>query len=322
MALPFYVLIKGNFVIVNAFWQNKHDWLYSPDGDSIRFIPDNLNHFRALYNVHNFIFPEKDVDHDGVQDRDGSVQLRFEGVDTPELHFEGHAQPLGVEARDALLQWMGFTNVKYDADPKYADRVIASTPAMIPGAILTMGIEKNGRVVSYVLLQNDVDALGANDGAYVHVDDVLLAKTLNWRLLEEGMAYYTLYTSTPYDHRVSLHNLASVAHGSNPPKGVWAVDKTSGFTLKDHSSIGPGGSLVLPKLFRRCTSYLNTVGKERFRGSLLEWICMNQYRPAEENDRVVISDKDEVVLSNLIEQCQDSIKFKSHPLDLMFVEKT
>jgi len=32
------------------------------------------------------------------------VQLRLEGIDTPETHYGPHAQPLGDRARDWLLE--------------------------------------------------------------------------------------------------------------------------------------------------------------------------------------------------------------------------
>ena len=37
----------------------------------------------------------------------GSVQLRLEGIDAPELHYGTTSQPRGATARDALLTWLG-----------------------------------------------------------------------------------------------------------------------------------------------------------------------------------------------------------------------
>ena len=41
------------------------------------------------------------------------MRLRLEGVDAPELHYGTAAQPLGREARDQLLAWLGFTELEY-----------------------------------------------------------------------------------------------------------------------------------------------------------------------------------------------------------------
>src|SRR5947207_4986817 len=92
MASPSYLVMKGDFVIVGK----------EPDGDSVRFIAHNRSLYRQLHRAYR-IKPS----------RDGSVQLRFEGVDTPELHYGSAAQPLGAEARDQLLNWIGFQNIEY-----------------------------------------------------------------------------------------------------------------------------------------------------------------------------------------------------------------
>ncbi|HLL41198.1 MAG TPA: hypothetical protein VK359_07800 [Rubrobacteraceae bacterium] len=97
----------------------------------------------------------------------------------------------------------------------------------------------------------DEDAGGLRDGEPTRVDEELLAKTLNFRLLDEGMAYYTVYTSTPVIHRRYLRGVAAKAREAD--RGIWAADTTASFALDDQDSIGPDGQLILPKLFRRCT---------------------------------------------------------------------
>jgi endonuclease YncB( thermonuclease family) len=79
MTAPYYLLIPGSFVIVG----------YEPDGDSIRFIADDPSDYQFLHR-HYRIKPSP---------RDGSVQLRLEGVDATELHYGSAAQPLGAQAR-------------------------------------------------------------------------------------------------------------------------------------------------------------------------------------------------------------------------------
>ena len=76
---------------------------YSPDGDSIRFIP---THAKSLASLARSSLLRPDVHH--------SVQLRLEGADAPELHYQGVAQPLALAARDTLLRWLGFTHLRWD----------------------------------------------------------------------------------------------------------------------------------------------------------------------------------------------------------------
>jgi len=224
MASPSYLVIKGNFVVVGK----------EPDGDSVRFIADNLDLYRHLQRAYR-IKPS----------RDNSVQLRFESVDATELHYGSAAQPLGAEARDTLLSWMGFSHIVYLND--HSTMVKSADPASIPGAILTRAAEANGRPVSYIVLDQQASQL--EEGTWVNVGEDLLKETINSRLLTSGMAYYTVYTSTPLVHRQLLREAAAAA--CKAELGVWQSDVTSDFVLEDQSSIGPKGQVILPKLFPR-----------------------------------------------------------------------
>ena len=293
MTSPYYYLIKGNFVIKG----------YEPDGDSVRFIADDLDLYQHLYR-HYRIKPSK---------RDGSVQLRFEGVDATELHYGSAAQPLGKEASDNLLSWMGFENIEYKSDR--STMVESANPDFIRGAILSQAAEANGRPVSYILLDADIP----KGGDWIKVDVNLLKKTLNFRLLDTGMAYYTVYTSMPNKHRQFFREVAMSAR--NHKKGVWDIDTTSEFKLDDQESIGPGGQCILPKLFRRCTDYLKDVEKG-FKGNLADWlIWISESKSRNENDIVLINNSFEVPLSELLDQRNSTIAFKADVLDIAFVEK-
>lgn len=293
MSSPYYIVMKGSFVLKG----------YEPDGDSVRFIADNLGLYHNLHGSYR-IKPSK---------RDNSVQLRFEAVDAPELHYGKDAQPLGDESRDQLLSWMGFENIKYSP---HSTTVQSSDPDTVRGAILSKAAEANGRPVSYILLEKDADRL--KDGDWVKVDDSLLKKTINYRLLDEGMAYYTVYTSTPFDHRQTLSKVTSQALKAK--KGVWKLDMTSDFVLDDQNSIGPKGQLILPKLFRRCTDYFKDVDKG-FNGNLADWLIWRSTGSRNENDEVVINNSIKLKLSDLIDQRNNKIVFKADLLDIMFVEK-
>lgn len=165
----------------------------------------------------------------------------------------------------------------------------------------------------------DEDASDLRDGEPTRVDEELLAKTLNFRLLDRGMAYYTVYTSTPVIHRRYLRGVAEEAREAD--RGIWAADTTASFMLDDQGSIGPDGQLILPKLFRRCTDYLKAV-EAGFLGNLEDWMLDISSTPSRnENDRVLINGSIEVNLTDLIEQRNSQIAFQADPLDVVFVEK-
>src|SRR5690348_6845906 len=93
MSAPYLLTIHGRLVIVG----------YQPDGDSVRFIaskPDLFAELKRGYKIRK-------------SPRDGSVQLRLEGIDAPELHYGNAAQPQGDTARDWLLDQLGFTGAEY-----------------------------------------------------------------------------------------------------------------------------------------------------------------------------------------------------------------
>ena len=293
MTAPFYLAIGGRLVIVGK----------EPDGDSVRFVATNPGLYTQLKNAHR-IRPSAD----------GSVQLRFEGVDAPEVHYGKAAQPLGNEARDRLLTWIGFTDIVYA--PPGLTRVTSATPDGVDALILTQAAEVNGRPVAYLLLagQGQLPA----DGTWASVDRPLLDQTLNARLLVDGQAYPTVYTSTPVSHRAHLRTLAIEARDAG--RGLWTEDSTPEFVLEDQASIGPAGQLILPKLFRRATDYLKATATG-FQGNLVDWLLAVSTSPTRnENDRVLVCGM-ELHLSDLLVQANRRISFQPDLVDVVFVEK-
>ena len=291
-SLPAFYFIRGSFVIIGK----------QPDGDSVRFIADNPDLFSKLQNNHRIRLS-----------KDSSVQLRFEAIDAPELHYLGQAQPLGGESRDALLKLMGFGRLGFGFN---GATITASTPETVRGAILSNAVEVNGRPISYVLLASD--AKGFADGAQVKVSDAILQKTLNTRQLENGMAYLTVYSSTPEAHIRFLHDIAAKARTAK--LGVWARDSSTSFKLENKDSVNERGVLILPKLFRRCISYLNAKTKDASLGSITDWMRATQITGVPEDDLVRIKGQT-VRLSSLLHVSGSQVKFASDTLEIVFVEK-
>jgi hypothetical protein len=277
--VPSLLCLRGDLVVEGK----------SPDGDSIRFRPLQPALIRGLMNGDR-----------ARASSDGTFQLRLDGIDTPETHYNGAAQPLGVPARDQLLAWAGFTDVRWAGGT-----VSASTPATIPAAILTGLVDVNGRPVAFL----QVDDLPP-DGETVEVS---LAPTANLALLRSGAAYGTFYMSTDASLRDALRAVAAEARSAR--LGVWGEDRSAGFTLVSQDSIGPEGSLILPKLFRRCTDYLRT---RRSREALPEWM---ERMGEQQDDEVSVGGAAPVRFRTLISQTGDRIALEADPLDLVFSEK-
>jgi hypothetical protein len=293
MSSPYLLALHGTLVIVG----------YQPDGDSIRFIADEPAHFDELYRGYK-IRPST---------RDGSVQLRLEAIDAPELHYGNQAQPQGDTARDWLLGQVGFTDVSYETG---TTTVLSGTPEAIPAVIYTQASDVNGRPISYLQVGS---GRRPTDGAWTPVTNAVLDRTVNAHALSGGIAYPTFYTSTPAAHVRHLRALARGAHDDKA--GVWSADQTTLFQLVDQTSIDPNGQLILPKLFRRATDYLKDVARHGFSGNLADWLVAHSSGTRNENDLVLLPGRVEVPLSALLDQRNSSIAFTPDLLDIEFVEK-
>jgi endonuclease YncB( thermonuclease family) len=291
MKLPFYQVILGKFVIENK----------SPDGDSVRFIADDLELYEYLHRSERINLSS-----------DNSVQLRFQAIDAPELHYGSAEQPFGAESRDALMKLLGFKKIQYSGK-----KVTSAKPEAIRGAILSTAVERNGRPVAYTLLEKD--AADLTDGDSIALDNTLMAKTLNYKLLEQGAAYLNLYSSIPLVHRRLLQEVTGQARRAK--LGIWAIDQTSRFVLEDLDSISAtDGQLIYPKLFRRSVDYLKAVSKG-FNGNLKAWLLASEATPDSENDLVLLNGKTQLKLSDLIIQENNRIIVQANTIELVFIER-
>ena len=273
---------------------------YAPDGDSVRFLPDDPATLRRL----------TDGDRLEVSERDGTVQLRLDAIDAPESHYQGQAQPLADPARDDLLAAAGFTGLRYSTDGE--GTVEATTPERVPAAIAASLVETNGRPVA-LLFVGDA-ATSYPDGTAVTVDEALFDRSLNAAQTRIGRVYLTLYTSTPEAARTRFIALAREAGAGTPAPlagTVWAADRSAGFRVTTQADVGPQGSLVLPKLFRRVTDYLASESTETFDAWLLDQGA---------DDDPVEAMGQRTTLSALVTQSGDQVSLTVSPLDLVFVE--
>jgi len=294
MALDYFKAITGKLVVKG----------YEPDGDSVRFIADNAAHFAELHRGH-LITPSK---------RDGSVQLRLEGIDAPETHYGSAAQPYGNTARDRFLNVVGFTAWQLAKDGKTAT---SSTPDQVSGLILTRAADIHGRPISYVLVSSSHHFKDGDEGS---IGTTVLKETANYRMLQSGDAYGLFYSSTPLQHR---HILRAAAHAARAEgRGLWPQDMTELFKLRDQDSIGPEGSLIMPKLFRRCTDFLKVADKAQVGFDLADWLLDNP----SEDDKLFVetqhgSHRLTVPLHAVIEQHNGKLSFQLDVLDVVFIEK-
>lgn len=232
-----FTLVKGTFHVVG----------FSPDGDSVRFEADNAKNWDKITGRHK------------VKLANGRVQLRFEGVDALETHFQPKVrgaknvgQPHGQDARDFTLTALGFQDVQWGPMGK---KVVSVKKDGLPGFILTRDADVFGRPISFVYAGNTAKA----DGSNMTLDAAQLRKSVNYKLVREGMAYPTYYLTLFSDFRNAF---TAAVKKARPQKGLWKFDKTPDFVCTGIPSITQANP-ILPKLFRRLVEHLDGGGKAR-----------------------------------------------------------
>jgi hypothetical protein len=250
--------IPGSYKVVGA----------SPDGDSVRFYPDDPTVFQRAglpvrLNAH------------------GGAQLRLDAIDALETHYtpprskhtwrQQHA--LALAAGDALLTRLGFSGVQRADD----GTVTAATPDTTPGDIHTTFADTYGRAVSFAYAGDRPDGDGQQAAARppdadsdeqeatgqvavgglptVHLDVPELTRSANYQLLSAGLVYPTFYSKLYVDLREALAKEADRARAAH--EGLWAQDVTHhGFDLLSRDQL-ENELVILPKLFRRLAEFLS-----------------------------------------------------------------
>jgi endonuclease YncB( thermonuclease family) len=225
------LLIKGNYRIIGA----------APDGDSVRFYPDDPSQWDLVPGPHPV-----------QRNASGGAQLRLDGIDAPETHYSVTGsvlhQPLefGHEAAAGLLEWLGFTKVIREAD----ETVSAATPAQRPGYIMTRNADLYGRCVALA----GRGRAPATSGSEVFVDVAMVRRTVNHHLLQKGLAYPTFYRKLFPDLRATMAKAAQQAQRAG--RGLWPWDHTlSGVKVAGLDTV-TDEIMMWPKLFRRLVDYL------------------------------------------------------------------
>jgi endonuclease YncB( thermonuclease family) len=177
---------------------------FAPDGDSVQFRPtdqsllDRLTRVGRRYRLSSI----------------GSTQLRFEGIDALELHFDGSHQPLADRARDFLTGELDLNPVPYQGPANIRVRPPVERDAT-PGYILSRALEVTCRPVAFAFAA----VPPAPAGSEVFLRAGLLRQSLNYRSLDRGQAYPLFYDTLFADLRTVLAKAAATARQAR--RGLW-----------------------------------------------------------------------------------------------------
>lgn len=266
---------------------------YEPDGDTIRFVPNDPSHLIGIPGSGKPLMPPP-------------YGVRLLGVDAPELHYipKGAVgspvlnQPLAMAARDTLLHYLGYTSWT-NAGLKVKDAQPSNT---LNWTLLVKSIDTYGRLLAYITPTGLVKS-----GQKVQMDPMVLGPTVNYHLVQEGIAYPFLSTSMT-SSSIPLMKAAG-AKAQYDKKGVWKLDETLHFLSNNYADLDSAGStLLVPKVFRKYADYL-FARSQGFVGDFVKWLTTTK----SVNPPVRIDGK-RVHLSTGATAGQDgSISFVQHP---------
>jgi len=236
--MPF-IVITGAFHVLGT----------APSGDSIYFHADDESNWNLLGANPPVI----------LKGSARTTQLRFEAIDAPEIHFKPHNAVVGYcceapimasAARARMLQEVAVGNVFMNAQ----GIVEEAENEGARGYILSRSVDKYNRPVAFVYSGDPPVA----NGSPFHLDVHHLKRSVNYRLIQEGLVYPTYYTGLFPDLRSVITD--AVVRARESGKGIWAQDKTNkGVDLSDLAVI-IDKSVILPKLFRRIVDYMDGGG--------------------------------------------------------------
>jgi len=205
-----FTLIKGTFSLEAGI----------PDGDSVRFMADDDRLFSGLRG--------RRVEFKA----DGTVQLRYEGIDTIE---KAAVQPLAGDSRDK-----NFDLLREENDP------FTDTPR---GYILTRQTDPNRRPVCFVFSGEATE----NDGTELFLTEELTRRSVNYKMVESGFAYTIFYDTLFMEIRREL--AAAFVAARDAQRVLHQNDGTTrGVVIRsraDLATIPP----IFPKLWRRLEEY-------------------------------------------------------------------
>lgn len=261
-----FVLIKGSFHLDSGI----------PDGDSVRFMADDDRLFDRLRG--------RRVEFKS----DGTVQLRYEGIDTVE---KAAVQPLAGDSRDK----------NFDLLREFGDR-FTDTPR---GFILTRQTDGNRRPVSFAYSGE----INESDGADIFIDAALTKQSVNYKMIESGYAYPMYYETLFMEIRRELTSAFLAARSAGLV--LHQTDGTlSGVTFRqraDLATIPP----IFPKLWRRLEEYMrnnNNLAGFKF------WLA----RRDSEKLTTISDGRTAISFDNVIDVQNDIVKMLYSPEDMVF----
>jgi endonuclease YncB( thermonuclease family) len=253
-----------------------------PDGDSVRFAPTDPSPLFTL---------RRQGRTPRVNQNNGTVQLRFEGIDALEKEAK---EPFASDATSKNLDLLGLFSPTDESD----------------GYILANQIGPNGRPICFVFAGDTDDS----DGSSIFLDVERMKLSVNFQLINAGVVYPLFYDTLYGDLRSALASAAVSARESK--LGIWPDDKTTtGVTWAGVSSL-PNLDPIFPKLWRRLEKYTQN---RDFRDESDTLDAFIDFLQATRDRLFILSESRFTDLDNIVVVNGDNVSLPFLPEDLVFV---
>lgn len=270
--MPF-TLIKGTF----------HPEFGKPDGDSLRFVPDNPD---PIYKLKRRGAAPK------INQMNGSIQLRYEAIDTPE---KAAIDPFAIDATLSNLNLAGTDGGQQNAR----------------GHVYSNQLGPHGRLIAFVFEGEGAEPDGSEK--FLEAKDIL--SSINLKQLQLGHAYPLYYDTLFRDLREACRSDVEMARSEK--LGVWSADASqTGFAWNDDLKQLPP---IFPKLWRRIQKYM---GSETFFEPNDPLANLKDYVESLGEERVLtLSDSNITGLDDLISTDNGLIRLLADPNDMVVVSE-
>jgi hypothetical protein len=261
-----FVLIKGTFHLDAGI----------PDGDSVRFMADDDRLFDRL---RGRLVEFKS---------DGTVQLRYEGIDTIE---KTAIQPLAGDSRDKNFDLLREVGDRFTDIPR--------------GFILTRQTDGNRRPVSFAY-SGDINE---PDGSDVFIDAALVKRSVNYKMVDSGYAYPMYYETLFMEIRRELSTAFLAARTAGLV--LHQADGTlNGVVIQqraDLATIAP----IFPKLWRRLEEYLRN---HQSLAGFKSWLASRD----SETLSTITDGRTSISFDNVVDVQGDVVRMLYSPEDMVF----
>lgn len=255
-----------------------------PDGDSIRFKPHNPE---PIFRLRRRGFAPR------LNTNNGTIQLRFEGIDS----MESRANP------------------EFSASATRNNLALCGVPEGIgeaEGYILANQTGPNGRPIAFVF----AGLSDFTDGEDIFLDAGMLERSVNYQQLAAGFAYPLFYDTLYDDLRVAMAERVKELRAE--PTGLWLHDQTQSAVHYQGRASLTLMPPIFPKLWRRLESYSRD-SDIADPNSLSEF---RNYLQSLRDERVVILSENRITgFDNIVEVVGNHVNLRYLPEDIVIISR-